>query len=83
MNVILFCAGLIVGIALMAYAALQERRELKERHTKELERHTKELERLNNELALKQNVLESQNERICVQRREIERLHNNHKPFKL
>ena len=76
MNVILFCAGLIVGIALMAYAALQERRELKERHTKELER-------LNNELALKQNVLESQNERICVQRREIERLHNNHKPFKL
>lgn len=76
MNVILFCAGLIVGIALMAYAALQERSELKERHTKELER-------LNNELALKQNVLESQNERICVQRREIERLHNNHKPFKL
>lgn len=76
MNVILFCAGLIVGIALMAYAALQERRELKERHTKELER-------LRNELALKQNVLESQNERICVQRREIERLHNNHKPFKL
>jgi uncharacterized membrane protein YciS (DUF1049 family) len=76
MNVILFCAGLIVGIALMAYAALQERREL-------VERHTKELERLNNELALKQNVLESQNERICVQRREIERLHNNHKPFKL
>lgn len=76
MNVILFCAGLIVGIALMAYAALQERRELKERHTKELER-------LNNELALKQNVLEAQNERICVQRREIERLHNNHKPFKL
>ena len=76
MNVILFCAGLIVGIALMAYAALQERREL-------VERHTKELERLNNELALKQNVLESQNERISVQRREIERLHNNHKPFKL
>jgi hypothetical protein len=76
MNVILFCAGLIVGIALMAYAALQERREL-------VERHTKELERLRNELALKQNVLESQNERICVQRREIERLHNNHKPFKL
>lgn len=76
MNVILFCAGLIVGIALMAYAALQERRELKERHTKELER-------LNNELALKQNVLEAQNERICVQRRETERLHNNHKPFKL
>lgn len=76
MNVILFCAGLIVGIALMAYAALQERREL-------VERHTKELERLNNELALKQNVLEAQNERICVQRREIERLHNNHKPFKL
>jgi len=76
MNVILFCAGLIVGIALMAYAALQERRELKERHSEELKR-------LRNELALKQNVLESQNERICVQRREIERLHNNHKPFKL
>lgn len=76
MNVILFCAGLIVGIALMAYAALQERRELKERHSEELKR-------LRNELALKQNVLEAQNERICVQRREIERLHNNHKPFKL
>lgn len=60
--------GLIIGLAIGRNAR------------KERDDRIKELE---GELAVKQNVCEAQNERICVQRREIERLHNNHKPFKL
>lgn len=81
MTVAAFIIGVFIGLALMAYASIHERRELDSRHNElmriakhEIDDAESRIEELHGELIVKQNIIDSQNERINRQLRIINKI---------
>lgn len=84
MTIICFIAGLFAGLVLMAYAARTERKYADKQHAEalalamhELDDAETRIEELRGELTIKQNVIDSQNDRINKQLRIINKRKDN------